>query len=476
MDIYAFNAPLYNALKEYTASGIVPFHMPGHKLGKGMPEEFLKNPAAMDITEIPGTDNLHHPTGVIKQAQELAAEAFGSDRTFFLVNGSTCGIYAIISAICKPGDSLIVARDSHKSVINGMLLAGVRPVYIMPEYDSRFGITTSITVESLEQALLTNPGASGVLLTRPNYYGICCDLDKIAAIVHSYNKILAVDEAHGSHFRFNDALPVCAMDAGADICVQSAHKTLPAFTQAAYLHVKSDRIDMEKLEYYLSVHQTSSPSYMIMASLDITREIMQKEGSKLLKRLIDSIEKNKADIFDEDFTFIDAKTIIKYSTDSSRIVINTGKLGITGYKADDDLRRIYNLQVEMSDLSNIVCIATIADTDETIAYLFSCLKNLARLHSGDHHQTPVYLKNSYYTPEQQIEFYEVMQAKSEWVVLEQAAGRISKGIIAPYPPGIPIICPGEAISTSVIAQIKDIVHAGGKVNGLNNNLEINVIS
>lgn len=477
MAIDTFNAPLYNTLKEYYAKGTYPFHMPGHKLGRGLPEEFQRSLASIDITEIPGMDNLHHPTGVIKQAQDLASEAFGSERTFFLVNGSTCGIYAMIASICKPGDSLIVARDCHKSVIEGMLLAGVRPVYIMPEFDSRFGIATAITAEYLEKTLLSNPNVAGVLLTRPNYYGICCDVEKIAAIVHSHNKILAVDEAHGPHFRFYSALPICAMDAGADICVQSAHKTLPALTQGAYLHLRLKRIDAERLEYYLSVHQTSSPSYVLMASLDIARDIMQKEGSLLLKRLVDSIDQSKADFLrKESFTFIDDNTVTQFRTDPTRIAINTENAGITGYEAEIILRRSYNLQVEMSDLFNIVCIASIADTPETISYLFDCLERLDLSHTGKHRHESGLLKRNFFSHEQQMEYSEVLQSKSEWIVLNEAAGRISKGIIAPYPPGIPVVCPGEVISPAVIEHIGTILRAGGSVNGIKDNLEINVIA
>lgn len=468
------DTPLYNALKEYYNSGAVPFHMPGHKLGKAFPEDFLKRMASLDVTEIPGTDNLRNPSGVIKKAQELSAKAFGSERTFFLVNGSTCGIYAMISAVCKPGDTLIVARDCHKSVIYGMMMAGVKPVFIMPESDSRFGINTAITPEKLGKTLLANKNAAGVLLTRPNYYGICCDLEKIAELVHSQGKILAVDEAHGPHLKFCKSLPVCAMDAGADICVQSAHKTLPALTQGAFLHVKSNMADLEKLEYYLSLYQTSSPSYLIMASLDIAREIMQKEGSSLLEKLLDSIWKNKADFSNEGITFIDSKTIEEFQTDPTRIAINTEKLGITGFGADKELRRKFNLQVEMSDLYNIVCISTAADTEETIRYLFSCLERLANSNSGGEiasNRVNISLKN----PVQQMDYYDVMQAKSRWIGLKKAAGRISKGIVAPYPPGIPVICPGEVIYPDVISQIMHIKQAGGEINGMNENLEINVI-
>ncbi len=471
------NAPLYNTLKEYYAKGTVPFHMPGHKLGKGLPEEFRSSLAAFDATEIPGLDNLHHSTGVIMQAQKAAARAFGAERTFFLVNGSTCGIYAMISSICKQGDSLIVARDCHKSVIAGMLLAGVKPVYILPEFDSRFGIATAITAEELEKALLANPEAAGVLLTRPSYYGICCDIEKAASIVHSHNKLLAVDEAHGAHLKFHDALPMCAMDAGADICVQSAHKTLPALTQGAYLHVKSDRIDMEKLEYSLSLYQTSSPSYILMASLDIARDMMEREGHALLEGILNSIKKSKADSFkNEAFTLIDHNSIAKFKTDPTRIAVNTGGAGLTGYKAERELLHTYHLQVEMSDLFNIVCIATVADTPDTISYLFDCLEKLCSSCTGSFNPMDGLLKPNTFINSQQMEFREVIQAESEWIALDKAAGRISKGIIAPYPPGIPAVCPGEVISPEVTAYIFSILRAGGCVNGLKDNLEINVIT
>ena len=463
-------------LKEYADSGIVPFHMPGHKLGKGLPQEFVRELAALDITEIPGADNLHRPAGVIKQAQELAAKAFGSDRTFFLVNGSTCGIYAMISAICRPGDSLVVARDCHKSVINGMMLAGVRPIYIMPEYDSHFGISAGIPAERLKQILSANKDAAGVILTRPNYYGICSDIERIASIVHSYGKILAVDEAHGAHLRFWDGLPICAMGAGADICVQSAHKTLPAFTQGAYLHVKSGAVDVERLEYYLSVYQTSSPSYIIMASLDIARAQMQKEGGRRLEGLAASIEKNKAGLSGEAVSFIDEKTIAKYRTDPTRVVANVRHLGMTGCQAENVLRSEYNIQVEMSDLYNIVCIATIADDDGTIDRLFACLGGLcSRYAVGGERQLPAPLHNGFREPEQKLDYNDAMRAESEWIGLEQAAHRISKGMVSPYPPGIPVVCPGEVISPAAAGHIRGIVAAGGKVDGLNGNLEINVI-
>lgn len=467
------DTPLYNFLKEYASSGIVPFHMPGHKMGKGLSRILTDNPAALDITEVPGADNLHFPTGVVKQAQEFTAKAFGADRSFFLVNGSTCGIYAIISTICKPGDSLIVARDCHKSVIHGMMLAKVRPVFIMPEYNSRFGFTTGISAIKLKEILKDNKTAAGVLLTRPNYYGICSDIKEIAEAVHACGKVLAVDEAHGSHFKFNKRLPICAMDAGADICVQSAHKTLPAFTQGAYLHVGSQLVDMEKLEYYLTVYQTSSPSYMIMASLDTAREIMQKEGGRLLDGIISVIGENKACFSDKAITFADDTTVKNYAADPTRITANVGNLGITGYEAENVLRYDYGLQVEMADLYNLVCIATVADTAGTIGRLFSSLEKLCSSHASK--QPAEIIQSCPELPEQKLDYHEAVQAAGEWTALPQSVNRISKGIVAPYPPGIPAVCPGEVISPAVAEYIGSILAAGGRVNGLNENLEINVV-
>lgn len=468
------NTPLYDYLKDYAASGIIPFHMPGHKLGKGLPHDFGRNLASFDITEIPGSDNLHNPTGIIKKAQDLAAEAFGSNRTFFLVNGSTCGIYAMISTICKPGDSLIVARDCHASVISGMMLAGVKPIFIMPEYNSILGITTSIRVDEIRQVLANNPSAAGVLLTRPNYYGICCNIEEIAAAVHSYGKILAVDEAHGAHLRFGTKLPKCAMDAGVDICVQSAHKTLPALTQGAYLHVKSEGIDLERLQYYLTIYQTSSPSYIIMASLDMAREIMQMEGRVKLDTLISLIEEKKTDFYDESISFVDNSIIKDYCTDPTRLVINTAGLGISGFEAEIRLRQINNIQVEMSDLYNLVCIATVCDTEDSINSLFLSVKQLCRQFAG---RNPLQVFSRDFMPElpQRCEYSGIMELGSELVVLSKAANRMSKGIIAPYPPGIPVVCPGETISQTAVDYIFNVIAAGGKVSGLNENLEINVI-
>ncbi len=449
--------------------------MPGHKLGAGIPSDFFEDILRLDLTELPGTDNLHHPTGAIRHAQELAAQAFGALRSYFLVNGSTCGIHAMIPAICRPGDSLIVSRDCHRSVIAGMMLAGVRPVYMLPRYNPDFGITAGVSPDGVEAALRAEPGAAGVLITRPNYYGICSDLAEIAGIVHSQGKLLAVDEAHGAHLCFSSRLPASAMEAGADICVQSAHKTLPALTQGSYLHVGSEAIDADRLQSYLAMLQTSSPSYLIMSSLDIARDLMQKYGEERLNGLLAEICRLKGQIQVNDIEILGKKHIEGFELDETRIVICVKDLGISGYDAETLLRSHCGVQVEMSDMYNIVCIATPADEGGNLERLFSSLNRLPDLCRAAGHAKevfPIHME----LPAQALALKEAMQAKSVWVGLEKAAGRISKGIVAPYPPGIPVLCPGEAISAETAEYLRAVIDSGGVVNGINENIEVNVLA
>ena len=514
-----WNTPVFSAIKAYTNSGPVPFHMPGHKLGRGIPDVFLSEIERLDLTEIPGTDNLHAPTGALREAQTLAAEAFGAKESFFLVNGSTVGLQAAISAVCRHGQRLIVGRDSHRAVIHGMLLSGVHPCYLLPEYSEAFEIHTGYSVKTIENALLDAPDAVGVLITRPNYYGVCSDIREIAKIVHLHNKVLIVDEAHGSHLAFNPRLPESALKAGADLCIQSAHKTLPAFTQGAYLHIGSDRIDRDRIRYFLDLYQTTSPSYIIMAYLDIAREIMQKCGKSMLDRLLDSIEvcaqeydcrgSNHRDISHEEFScretnhgeicnreirLLGYNDIAGFEYDRTRITVNVSGLGITGYTAEKILMEKYKIQVEMSDLKNIVCIVTVADDRQTIEHLFSALSGL-RILTGSGHRELCNLRASvagYDTltgdnatklpdfqrltlPERIMEPKEILNAQVERISLDQAEGRICRGIISPYPPGIALICPGESIHREAIAYLKEIIQAGGVVQGIGEDVTVEVI-
>ncbi len=448
--------------------------MPGHKLGIGIPVEFRREIEKLDLTEIPGTDNLHAPTGAIKEAQELAAAAFGARKSYFLVNGCTVGLHAAIAAMCRPGQRLIVGRDCHRAVINGMLLAGAEPVYVLPGYSEEFGINTGITATVIEKALDDAPDAVGVLITRPNYYGVCSDVDEIAKIVHMRGKLLAVDEAHGSHLAFSSRLPVSSLKAGADICVQSAHKTLPAFTQGAYLHIGSDRIDLQRLQYFLGIFQTTSPSYIIMAYLDIAREIMQKYGESRLDSLMDTIEACSREIAPNGIKLLDKAAVPGFQNDITRITVNMAKLGLTGYSTGKLLRNRYNIQVEMSDLSNIVCISTVADNKASIGRLFSGLSDLSRRSKRDK-ATALPVFPGLKLPHKVMEPVNILNAQTEKIPLREAPGRISRDIISPYPPGIAFVCPGEILSNEMVEYFEEVIRCGGNIHGIDENRAVAVI-
>ena len=474
MAIGNWNIPVYNAIRAYTAAEPVPFHMPGHKLGAGIPKEFLKEIEKLDLTEIPGTDNLHHPTGVIKEAQELAAEAFGAVRSFFLVNGSTVGLHTAIAALCRPGQRLIVGRDCHRAVINGMLIAGVNPFYILPDYSAEFAMNTGISASAVEKAMDDAPDAVGVLITRPNYFGVCSNVREIARMVHKRNKLLIVDEAHGAHLVFNSRLPESALEAGADICIQSAHKTLPAFTQGAYLHVGSERVDLQRVEYFLDIFQTTSPSYVIMTYLDIAREVMKRCGEKLLDSLLDHIEACSLEMAPEGIKLLDKAGVPGFEHDTTRVTVNTRKLGITGYDAEKLLREKHHIQVEMSDLSNIVCICTVADDSASIRHLFTGLSDLDKSHVRmDAAQLPVF--TGLKLPSQAVVPSEILSAQPEKIPLADAPGRVSRELISPYPPGMALVCPGERFTHEMVKLLREIIRLGGSVHGIQEDETVTVV-
>ena len=450
--------------------------MPGHKFGKGIPYRFLNDLHLLDMTEIPGLDNLHFPHGVIKEAQDLAAKAFGADYTSFLVNGSTCGMHAAILGLCKPGDRLIVSRDCHKSVIGAMMLASVTPIYISPEYDSLFGVSSLILPSTVEQAIKNNPDAIGVVITRPNYYGLCSDIGAISDVVHSYNKLIIVDEAHGAHLKFSSRLPCCALDEGADVCIQSAHKTLPALTQGAYIHIKGNRVDVDKVNFVLRLIQTSSPSYIIMAFLDIARAIMENYGSELIENLLNEVNQFEKILYENTgFKIMSAHPLLSEHIDKTRLVVNVKNTGKTGFFIEKILRNQFNIQVEMSDLYNIVCIATVADGRKEFETLYLALSEIDKQFQNSTELTDINIKEVIIPP-QAVSPDKVMQRKCEKRKLTESVGKVSKGIITPYPPGVPVVCPGEFITLEAVEYITNVIEAGGIVNGVTDNWEIEVLA
>lgn len=483
-----YNTPIYNYLRSYAEEKLNIFHMPGHKLGRGVPHELAQDLLQLDVTEVEGTDNLHDPQGIIKAAQIRAAMAFGADSTFFLVNGSTCGVQAAIMSVCTRGQKLIVGRDSHRSVASGLILSGAEPAYVYPEFNEEFSIPGEITPESIENALRVNPDAAAVLITRPNYYGICCNLEKISSIVHAWGKILIVDEAHGAHLAFSDRLPQSALSAGADICIQSAHKTLPAVTQGAYLHVKGNRPDIDKLSFNLAMLQSSSPSYIIMSYLDIAREIMEREGRERLETLID-INAAFGEELKKDGTYkvLQSGNVgINSVQDPTRLVISVKGLGISGYSAEKLLRQRLGTQVEMADFENIVFITTVADNQESMNKLLEALKELRSMKGLGYHERQQSVSteiraiireynNKLVSGSQELPPWKAYSLEKEGIRLDSSVGRICADIVTPYPPGIPVLYPGEIISSLTVEYIRDIISAGGKVSGMGADGSIGVV-
>ncbi|NNG66583.1 aminotransferase class I/II-fold pyridoxal phosphate-dependent enzyme [Caldanaerobacter subterraneus] len=465
------STPLYDALMEYVKKETVPFHMPGHKQGRVLPKEYIENLAKIDLTEVPGLDNLHNPDGPILEAQELAAKAFGSKQAFFLVNGSTAGIYAAMYAVLNPTDKVLVMRNSHKSVYNGVVLTQSIPVYLLPEIDYENGIAMGIDVERLEEVLQKERDVKAVVVTYPNYYGFCSDIEKIVDIVHKYGKILIVDEAHGAHFPFSNNLPKSSIKAGADIVVQSLHKTLTSFTQTSILHLNSDRVDVDRLKYSLSLFQSTSPSYILMSSIDMAREYMEKEGKKRLEEVIQLALYVRREIDKmEGIRCLGEDIVGRYGIvdfDVTKLTISVKNLGIEGPEAEDFLRRECNIQVEMSDVYNILAMVTVGDDEKRVKMLLEGLKKLSknrkRVKFGDRILFPS-------LPEMELTPSEAVRKKKVRVPFEKAEGAISADFVTPYPPGVPLICPGERIEKDMVKYIEVLYNKGIKVLGIQDNL------
>lgn len=464
--------PILKSLIEYRDEDNVSFHMPGHKKGSiykrlGL-DSLDSNLLTLDTTEVPGIDNLHSPENAILSAQGLAAEAFGAEHSFFLVNGTTSGIYSMIMAAANPGEKIIIPRNCHRSVYGAVILGRLLPVYIEPEMDEELGIAMGIKPETVKYTMEKHRDAKAVVITYPTYYGTCSDLKRIAEIVHNRDAMLLVDEAHGSHFGFNGRLPMTALEAGADMTAQSIHKTLPAMTQGSMLHVKSGIVDIERLKLFLQLTQTTSPSHILLASLDSARYIMQEKGQELLEGIIDWSNWARNEINNIPGLYCLGSDRIGRNgvvdLDPTRITVNFGAVGISGTEAETILRESFKIQVEMSDLYNIVAITTIGNRPSDYQRFVSALKEIA-VSEGNMKAavktTPIFRD----TPELCKMPWEAVYCEKEQVIAEDSIGRICGEMIIPYPPGIPVLMPGERITKEAFNYLKLCVKQGIKING-----------
>jgi len=482
--------------------------MPGHKLGRGFtPRGVFEDPALLDVTELDVTDDLHNPRGPLLEAQELAARAFGAGRTWFLVNGSSCGIFAMIAANCAAGQKILLARDFHYSAYNAMRFARVKPVY-MPititgtdmadaQHPARAYMPDAVlTPDSVERALFEHPDASAIYLTRPGYYGSVCDIEEITRQARRRGIPVLVDEAHGAHLIFSGRLPICALAGGADCCVQSAHKTLPAFTQCAYAHM-SDRALSEnparagRMAEALRAFQTSSPSFIFTAALDYAREYMSGQGAGDLDRLIDCCESFYADMSAAGYGVpagigfpshngMNNITKNRHGRDITRLVLSTRPVGLSGTETERLLWFKYKIKIEMSDPEHIVMITTVADNDGDFNSLRTALFEIASKNKNRKtpmNQTvlaaaqasgaraeisaPVFVE-----PDSTPDFIAELHAAKWFVTLGAAEGRVAADIVTPYPPGVPLICPGEIITLQMIRDIMSLQDGGIIIKGI----------
>lgn len=464
------NTPLISKLAQLATKQNAPFYTPGHKKGQGIGKQLKsllgEKVFKADLPELPELDNLFNPEGVIKEAQELASEAFGADKTWFLTNGSTSGIIASILATCGEGDKIILPRNVHQSAIFGLILSGAIPVFLNPEYDSEFDLTYNLSSEQILKALKDNSGVKAVLLVSPTYHGICANLTKIAHCLANYNIPLLIDEAHGGHFHFHPSLPMSALEAGADIVIQSTHKVLGAMTQASMLHLQGKLVSPERISRALQLVQSSSPNYLLLASLDSARQQMAMNGKNLLSHTLDLalLAREKLSHFDYlSMIHLLNKRDNFYELDLTRLTVNISNLGLNGYEVDDIFHQELGITCELPSLKTLTFIISIGNKYSDIERLINAFKELKI------YQKTV-TKDSYFMtnlpiPELKITPRQAFYSQTITVNQTEAINRISGETICPYPPGIPLIMAGEVITQGAIASLNEIINYGGIITG-----------
>ncbi len=478
---------LYDSLVNYGESDFYPYHMPGHKRrhSAGVLSEIYK----LDITEIDGFDNLHQAEGIIKQAQERAAKLYGSEETFFLVDGSTCGVLAAISSVTDRNDTVLIARNCHKSVYHAAFLKELSLCYIYPAQITEYEISGAVSPEEVRTALERYPECRAVVITSPTYEGIVSDIDTISRIVHEKGKILIVDEAHGAHFGMAQGMPENAVRQGADLVIHSLHKTLPSMTQTALLHVNGPRIDRVKLCRYLSIYQSSSPSYVLMASMDSCISFLLENAGSCFEKLKNFHRKFLSCMEICRHIRIGKEEVLRKkgynfsAWDICKIVISVKGTSINGQELYDMLLNDFHLQMEMAADSYVLAIMTIADGEEGWKRLADALLQIDgrikdgvknRINDVDDKEEIPQTKISY-PPTVKLTIAQALERVGRKIPLEHAQGEISGSFINLYPPGIPIIVPGEVIDANIIGKIQESLKLGLRVQGISEKTEVVVI-
>lgn len=461
-------APIHEALLKHKDNRIVPFDVPGHKGGRGNLEltQFLGEACLKtDVNSMKPLDNLCHPISVIKEAEELAAEAFGAESAFFIVNGTTAAVQGMIMSTCKRGDKIIMPRNVHRSAINALVVCGAEPVYINPGLDKDLGIPLGMSLTDVKEAIEKHKDAKVILVNNPTYYGVCSDLKSIVELAHSYGVKVLVDEAHGTHFYFGEDLPISAMAAGADMAAVSMHKTGGSLTQSSFL-LCGKNINSDYVRQVLNLTQTTSASYLLLSSLDITRKYLSLHGRELFRKTTQLAEYARCEINKLGGYYAFSGEGIKgeacYDFDKTKLSIHTRDIGLAGIEVYDLLRDEYGIQIEFGDLGNVLAIISAGDREFEIERLISALSEIKRIYEKD---KAGLLDHEYINPTidlpPQVAFY----GKKSSLPIYESVDKICGEFVMCYPPGIPILAPGERITKEIVDYILYSIEKGCLVTG-----------
>ncbi len=459
---------LYKELESYGKGNIYPFHMPGHK--RNSSSVYGKLPLEEDITEIEGFDNLHHPQGILKAAQESLSRLYGTMESFYSINGSTAALLAAVSASVKKGGRILVARNCHKAVYHGLYLRDLKPVYVYPGVDSALGLNGSISCTKVKRLLEEHRDIEAVLITSPTYDGVVSDVKGLAEIAHSYGIPLIVDEAHGAHFRFSGYFPAPAEMLGADLVIQSLHKTLPSLTQTAALHRCTDLVNREMLVRFLGIYQSSSPSYILMSSMDACVHKLETDGKTMFANFTELLERTRERLGKcrniRLFTPEMAVEADIYDYDRSRLLFFTEGTSLTGRDLYRILLEKYHLQMEMAAGNYVLAMTTAADTAGGMERLCKAIEEIDRQQEGHKKTEAAPDRIGYLVNKQMMTISEALETPFETCPLEESIGRISAEFTCLYPPGIPIIAPGEQITGQFVRNVRRFMEQGLEVQGL----------
>ncbi|MCF0260431.1 MAG: aminotransferase class I/II-fold pyridoxal phosphate-dependent enzyme [Erysipelotrichaceae bacterium] len=461
-------APIYEALQSFRNARVVPFDVPGHKRGRGNPElsSFLgEQCVSIDVNSMKPLDNLCHPVSVIKEAEELAADAFGATHAFLMVGGTTSAVQTMILSVCKRGDKIILPRNVHRSVINALVLCGAVPVYVNPDVDVRLGISLGMKVEQVKKAIEENPDAAAVLVNNPTYYGVCSDLKTITELAHAAGMYCLADEAHGTHFYFGKDMPVSAMEAGADMASVSMHKSGGSLTQSSFL-LTGPNINPGYVRQIINLTQTTSASYLLMSSLDISRRNLVRNGPQVYSNVADMAKYAREEINAIGGYYAFGPELINgdsiFDFDPTKLSVHTRDIGLAGIEVYDILRDEYDIQIEFGDIGNILAYLSIGDRIQELERLVSALAEIRRRYQKS---SKGLLSQEYLSPEVVKSPQEAFYAPKISLPLKECAGRVCSEFVMCYPPGIPILAPGERITEEIIHYIEFAKEKGCSLTG-----------